>query len=79
MAMLQEERKDLDGERQKALLDRLVAELNRSEPDLYYRSTIDIALRLERYIADEAGLPEEDRAILMRLNRRDIQVLLSFS
>lgn len=77
--MLQEKRKDLDGERQRKLLDRLVGQLSRSDHDLYYRSTSDIALRLEGYIAEEADLTVDDRALLMRLSRRDIQLLLSLN
>ncbi len=77
--MLQEKRKDLDAERQKRLLQRLVVELGRTDNDLYYRSTSEIAVHLKRYIDGEAELSAEDRTLLQRLNRRDIQVLLSLN
>ena len=77
--MLQENRKDLDGERQKVLLNRLVAQLSGSDKDLYYRSASDVARLLERYIASEATLSVEDRALLKRLSHRDIQLLLSLN
>lgn len=77
--MLKEKRTDLDIERQRVLLGRLVAELGRSFPDLYYQSTSDIAVQLERMIASSTELSSEDRALLKRLGRRDIQVLLSLN
>ena len=77
--MLQENRKDLDGERQKVLLNRLVGQLSGSDKDLYYRSASDVARLLERYIVSEATLSVEDRALLKRLSHRDIQLLLSLN
>ena len=75
--MLEEKRKDLDSEKQKKLLFRLVDELSRSSPDLYYRSTGEIAAYLEAYIRKGAKLSADDRALLTRLSRRDLEVLLS--
>lgn len=75
--MLQDKRKDLDSERQKRLLDRLVAELSRTELDFYYRSTSDVAVMLMAHIKKGAQLSPEDRGLLQRLNRRDIEVILS--
>ena len=75
--MLHEKRKDLDVERQKNLLARLVTELSRSNPELYYRSTSEIALLLKQQIASGEELSVEERAILVRLSQRDIQILLS--
>ncbi|WP_170334464.1 hypothetical protein [Ruegeria arenilitoris] len=75
--MLEEKRKDLDSEKQKKLLFRLVDELSRSSPDLYYRSTSEIAAYLEAYIRKGAKLSAYDRALLTRLSRRDLEVLLS--
>jgi hypothetical protein len=77
--MLRDKRKDLDAEKQKRLLHRLVAELSHSDPDLYYRSTSEIAFRLKEYIDGEADLSEEEDALLMRLSRRDIEILLSLN
>ncbi|MEM9127315.1 MAG: hypothetical protein AAGB28_16110 [Pseudomonadota bacterium] len=75
--MLEEKRKDLDSEKQKRLLQRLVEELTRSEIDLYYRPTSEIAAFLEKYIRKDARLSADDRSLLQRLSRRDIEVLLS--
>ncbi len=75
--MLQDKRKDLDAEKQKDLLRRLVAEISRSDPDLYYRSTSEIAARLQKCISGEADLSADERALLERLNRRDLEILLS--
>lgn len=75
--MLQDKRKDLDSERQKRILFRLVNELSQLSPDLYYRSTSEIAACLEKYIRRGAKLSTDDRALMARLGRRDIEVLLS--
>lgn len=75
--MLQDKRKDLDSEKQKQLLQRLVEELSRTEMDFYYRSTTEVAALLEQHIAKKARLTAEERALMQRLSRRDIEVLLS--
>ena len=75
--MLHEKRKDLDVEKQKKLLLRLVNELTQSRPDLYYQATGEIARHIEDYIAHGAVLHGEERELLERLTVRDIEVLLS--
>lgn len=75
--MLQDKRKDLDSERQKKLLQRLVEELSRTQPDLYYQATSTIALLLEAHIQRGAGLSLEERELLHPLRKRDIEILLS--
>jgi hypothetical protein len=75
--MLEEKRKDLDSEKQKKLLFRLVDELSHSSPDLYYRPTSEIAAYLETYIRKDAKLSADDRSLMTRLSRRDLEVLLS--
>lgn len=75
--MLQEKRKDLDGERQKRLLQKLVGELSRAHPEMYYLPTSEIALQIQAHIARGGGVSAEDRALLQRLSLRDIEVLLS--
>lgn len=75
--MLQDKRKDLEGERQKRLLQKLVDQMSRQQPDLYYLSTSEIALRLQQHIDKGVGFDPEDRALLQRLDKRDIAVLLS--
>ena len=75
--MLQEKRVDLDAEKQKRLLQALVAELSQTQGDLYYQSTSQIAVLLQRYINDQAQLTADDRALLQKLDRRDIEMMLS--
>lgn len=75
--MLEEKRKDLDSEKRKKLLQRLVAELSRSHFDFYYRPTSEIALLLKDYIAKDAKLNQEETALMEGLSHRDIEVLLS--
>ncbi|MFW2587446.1 hypothetical protein [Sagittula sp. SSi028] len=75
--MLQDKRNDLDAERQKRLLQRMVAELSGAHPDIYYTATTDIAAMLQQDIAEGRGLNQDERALMQRLTRRDIEVMLS--
>lgn len=75
--MLHEKRKDLDSEKQKQLLRSLIEKLSRTEPDLYYRPTSEIALFLTKHIDGDVDLRAEDKMLLKRLSQRDIEVLLS--
>ena len=75
--MLQDNRKDLEGERQRKLLLGLVNKLSASQPDLYYRSTADIARQLIDMAQTGGGLSADDRALLARLPQRDIEIMLS--
>lgn len=77
--MLQDKRKDLDGEKRKKLLQRLLQELSRARPDLYYQATSEVARQMQAYIKDEAPLNGEERALVAHLEPRDIEVLLSLS
>jgi hypothetical protein len=75
--MLQDKREDLDAEKRKKLLWRLVAELSREMPDLYYQPTSEIARHIRLCIADGGKLNADERALMDRLGQRDIEVLLS--
>lgn len=75
--MLQDKRKDLDAVKRKQLLERILGELGRDNPDLYYRSTSDIAQMLRRHMDEGARLHPEERALVDGLSPRDISVLLS--
>lgn len=75
--MLQEKHKDLDAAKQKQLLERMVAELSRAEPDFYYKSTSEVALQLHQRIKSGTNLSVDDRALLKHLSQRDISVILS--
>lgn len=75
--MLEEKRVDLASEKRKKLIERLLQELSRSNPDLYYQPTSEIALQIEKHIDSDAGLSHEEKLLLEPLTHRDIEVLLS--
>lgn len=75
--MLQEKREDLDAEKQKKLLQRLVSDLSRENPDLYYQPASEIARQIRHRIADGTHLSSDERSLMARLGQRDIEVLLS--
>ncbi len=75
--MLQDKRKDLDGERQKRLLQRLVSDLSHENPSVYYMPTAGIAGLIHETIKTGGRLNAEERGLLQRLTKRDIEVLLS--
>ena len=73
------ERKELDAERQKKLLRRIVDDLTNSRPDLYYQSTSEIARQIAELIRSGGHLSADDRALLQKLSQRDIAILLSLN
>ncbi|MEL7106988.1 MAG: hypothetical protein AAGM21_13775 [Pseudomonadota bacterium] len=75
--MLETNRKDLVSEKKKRVLQRLVGDLSARDPDLYYRSTSTVAAQIEGYIAKDAPLNGEEKALMANLTRRDIEVILS--
>ena len=75
--MLEDKRKDLDAERQRAILQRLVEELSATSPDLYYQSTSAIAAQIKGFIDEGAKLSVEERDLLKPLTQRDIEQRLS--
>lgn len=77
--MLDPERKELDAERQKKLLRRIVDDLTNSRPDLYYQSTSEIARQIAELIRSGGQLSADDRALLQKLSQRDIAILLSLN
>ena len=76
---MKDERKDLDAERRKKLLQRILSDLTHSRPDLYYQSTSEIARQIAEMIKSGGRLAADDRALLQRLTQRDIEVLLSLN
>ncbi len=74
---LHEKRQDLDGEKRKVLLQRLLSELSGLDPNLYYQSTSQIAVLMRAYIDGDAKLVQEERQLMQGLAPRDIEVLLS--
>ncbi|MEL7042358.1 MAG: hypothetical protein AAGL90_12590 [Pseudomonadota bacterium] len=74
---MEEKRKDLRAEKQRKLLEQLVDELSRADPNFYYQSTSDIAYLLKDHVTTARGLTVEDRELLAPMSARDIQMLLS--
>ncbi|MEM1287363.1 MAG: hypothetical protein AAGH60_03325 [Pseudomonadota bacterium] len=75
--MLQDKRKDLDGEKRKKLLQRLVQQMSEADSNFYYLSTSQIAARIKAQIEAGEGLLKDEKVLLDRLTQRDIEVLLS--
>ena len=75
--MLQEKRDDLSSEKQKRLIQRLLNDLTRSRPDLYYQATTEVARHIREHISDGAVMTAEERALLEQLSVRDIELMLS--
>ena len=74
---MEEKRQDLTSEKQKQLLQLLVSQMSHDDPDLYYRSTSQIAFQIEAYIRGDNDLSLDDLTLLAPLDARDIQLLLS--
>ncbi|MBO9450400.1 hypothetical protein J7426_09050 [Tropicibacter sp. R16_0] len=75
--MLHDKKTDTDAERRKVLLRRLVSELSKDNPDLYYQSTSQISRLLKDHISAGKSLNGEDRKLMEPLSCRDLEVLLS--
>ncbi|MEO1303729.1 MAG: hypothetical protein AAFV37_02045 [Pseudomonadota bacterium] len=74
---MEDKREDLTSEKQRVLLERIVADLSASDPNFYYQSTSDIAYLIKDFVGSNKTLNVEDREILLPLTARDIQLLLS--
>lgn len=74
---MEEKRADLRSEKQRNLLEKLVGELSRLDPNFYYQSTSDIAHVLKEHAAISKTLTIEDKSLLADISARDIQLLLS--
>ena len=75
--MLQDKRSDLDSEKRKVLVQRLIRDLSAADPDFYYRATSDVARLIEERVLRGEGMTADERALLAPLSQRDIQLLLS--
>lgn len=75
--MLQDKKSETEAEKQKALLRRLVADVSRETPDLYYLPTAQIARLIEKHIAESPNVNVDERKLMARLSTRDLEVLLS--
>ncbi|MEM1411208.1 MAG: hypothetical protein AAGH19_02540 [Pseudomonadota bacterium] len=55
-----------------------MARLSDEHPSFYYLPTVEMAVAIENHIRDRANLTTTERELLAGLDRRDIQLLLSF-
>ena len=74
--VLKDRRSELDGEKQKKLLNGLLNDLSAARPDLYYQPTSAIALQIHDHIQN-THFNAEETELLRRLSQHDIEVLLS--
>ena len=74
---MEEKRKDLKNEKQKKVLQRLVDQLSRELPDLYYMPTSQVAFELLKEIQQGQKLDHSEKELLEGLSAHDIQILLS--
>lgn len=74
---MEEKRKDLKSTHQKEVIQEIVEELNKSNPEFYYRSTSEVAAEIKKYIHESHRLNHIQHELLKDLSRRDIQILLS--
>lgn len=75
--MLEDKRGDLDAEKQKRLLQRMVNDLTRESADIYYQPTSEIARIIKAQVDAAEGLNADELTLLRNLTQRDIEVLLS--
>lgn len=74
---MEDKRSDLDAEKRRKLLQRMVEELSKSRPDFYYQPTSEIARSLKGLVDRGDGLTQDEVDLLKPLSERDIQVVLS--
>lgn len=75
--MLQDKRSELDAEKRKKLITRLLDVLSKENPDLYYQPTSEVALQIMAHVENDPDLHVEEKALLAPLSQHDIEVLLS--
>lgn len=75
--MLQDKKSETDAEKQKVILRRLLEELNRDNPELYYQSTSQIARMIEQRIASGGTLNADELKLMEPLSSRDLEIMLS--
>ncbi len=75
--MLREKKSETDAERQKAILMRLIEDVGRQYPDLYYQPTNQIARLIKSYIEQGQNMNADEIKLMKRLRSRDIQIMMS--
>jgi len=75
--MMEDKRDDLIAEKQRKLLEIIVQELGRDNPQFYYMPTVEVARAIQAYAADGKSLNQDQLELLKGLDERQIQILLS--
>ena len=75
--MLQDKKTETDAEKRKSILRRLIVDLNRDNPDLYYQPTSEVARLVRQLIATSSKLNADERKLMEKLSNRDLEILLS--
>lgn len=74
---MEQKRHELKSQKQRKLLEDIVARLASEHPSFYYLPTVEVAAKIEQVIRTGDQLSVEQRELLEGLGRRDIQILLS--
>ena len=74
---MEEKRKDLKISKQRKLIQDLLPRLAKEDPNLYYLSTSEIAIKLVEFIEQARSVRQEEKALLKGLSHQDIQMILS--
>ncbi|MEM6682572.1 MAG: hypothetical protein AAF607_10045 [Pseudomonadota bacterium] len=74
---MEDKRGELKAEKQRKLLERIVQELGRENPQFYYMPTVEIARAIQDYVATSKTLNQNEHDLLKGLDARQMQILLS--
>lgn len=70
---------ELDHDKKRRLVEAYLQELTKTDPNLYYSSTTDIAHALYPMIKEHMNrMPVDEQALFRNITVRDIEMLLSF-
>ena len=73
------ENPELDHDKKRRLVEAYLQELTKTDPNLYYSSTTDIAHALYPMIKEYMNrMPVDEQALFRNITVRDIEMLLSF-
>lgn len=65
-------------DKKKEIINRIVQELSKTQPDLYYTDTSTVASIVKDYIHDKK-LPNDQFELVKDMDFRDIAILMSFT
>ncbi|SIS82714.1 hypothetical protein [Neptunomonas antarctica] len=74
---MEERHKNLKSEKQKTMINKIIAKISDAHPSFYYLSTSEVAFEIKTYIDTTGNLSKEEQDLLENLDHRDIQMLLS--